>query len=468
MSLAPGTRLRTGDVVDGFVVGEVVHEGALSTIRRARRPGDERALLMKVPRLLEGSDPAAVVGFEMEQMILPKLSGAHVPAFVAAESLAYLVMEEVPGASLLERLPDLPLPALEVAAIGARVATALHDVHRQHVVHLDVKPSNVLLRPTGEAVLIDFGLARHERLPDLMAEEFRVPYGTGPYMAPEQVLGVRRDPRSDLFALGVLLYFFATGERPFGEPRGRRALHRRLWRDPPPPRAIRGDVPPWLQEVLLRCLEVDAARRHPTAAQLAFDLSHPDQVPLGERAARLRRDPWSVAWRRRLRGPEIARTRIDEQVASAPVVAVAVDLEGDAELADALRETVRRGLERLPGTRFACLYVLRQHRIALDTTLDEDGRHRHAARLAELRRWAKPLGLEVGRLTFHVLEAPDAADAILEYASANRVDHVVLGARSTSWRRALLGSVSAKVATDAPCTVTVVRPARPARGAGAA
>ena len=91
-----------------------------------------------------------------------------------------------------------------VAEIGVKVATALDDLHRQHVIHLDVKPSNVMFRPAGEAVLIDFGLSHHDQLPDLMQAEFRLPFGSAPYMAPEQLLGVRHDPRSDLFALGCL------------------------------------------------------------------------------------------------------------------------------------------------------------------------------------------------------------------------------------------------------------------------
>ena len=85
-------------------------------------------------------------------------------------------------------------------------------------------------------MLIDFGLSHHNQLPDLLQEEFRLPYGTAPYMAPERLLGVRDDPRSDLFSLGVLLYFFTTGERPFGETETLRGMRRRLWRDPYPPR----------------------------------------------------------------------------------------------------------------------------------------------------------------------------------------------------------------------------------------
>src|SRR5205823_12264864 len=109
----------------------------------------------------------------------------------------------------------------------------------------------IMARPSGEAVFIDFGLSRHDQLPDLMKEEFRLPYGSAPYMAPEQVLGCRSEPRSDLFALGALMYFLSTGIRPFGHPDRLTGWKQRVWRDPPPPRQLRADFPLWLQEIIM-------------------------------------------------------------------------------------------------------------------------------------------------------------------------------------------------------------------------
>src|SRR5262249_61390929 len=100
------------------------------------------------------------------------------------------------------------------------------------------------------------------RSPDLMAEEFHLPMGTGPYISPEQVRHIRSDSRSDIFSLGVVLYYLATGERPFGNPTGVHGLRRRLYRDPVPPRAIAPACPPWLQEIILHCLEVDPRARY--------------------------------------------------------------------------------------------------------------------------------------------------------------------------------------------------------------
>jgi eukaryotic-like serine/threonine-protein kinase len=457
--------IHPGMTLDGFVVGPLVHRGGMASLWQVTRAGTDMPMLMKVPRLDEGEDPAAIVSFEMEQMILPRLAGPHVPKFVAAGDFAtqpYIVMERLPGSSLLARLPELPLPYAEVAALGARVAAALDDLHRQHVAHLDVKPSNVMFRPTGEAVLIDFGLSRHDQLPDLMEEEFRLPYGTAPYMAPEQIMGNRREPRSDLFALGVLLYFFATGKRPFGEAERLRHMKRRLWRDPVPPRQARPDFPPWLQEIILRCLEVNPAWRHPTAAQLAFDLQHADQVKLTARAERTRQDSWLTALRRKYDSVALATPPAEPsagQVTAAPIIVVAIDLaEGDESLAALLRVTAEHLLHAAPGARIACVNVLKQSRIALDSSLDEEGRNKHVQRLVELKHWAAPLRLAEGRVTFHVLESPDPAATILDYARANHVDHIVMGARANSLMRSLLGGVSAAVAGQAPCTVTVVRP----------
>ncbi len=459
-------RIQKGAVVDGFHIDDLLHKGGMSTLRRVSRPGISMPLLMKVPALLEGEDPAAIVGFEMEQMILPRLSGIHVPKFVASGDFAvqpYIVMELIEGTTLLNRLDDLPLPYPEVAAIGIKVAAALRDLHRQNVVHLDIKPSNIVMRETGEAALVDFGLAHHDQLPDLMAEEFRVPYGTAPYMAPEQILRNRTDPRSDIFALGVLLYFFSTGVRPFGDPKGLRGLKRRIWWDPVPPRRLKPDYPSWLQEVVLQCLEVDPLQRYPTAAHLAFDLAHPDQVRLTARSERLERDPWSARVRRRL-NPEVRPTALREiaaPLAAAPIVMVAVDVtDGGEELSEALRVTVRRLIEVVPGARFAIVNVLKHRRIGIDTTLDDEGRNKHVTRLVELKHWAQPLAIGETRLTFHVLQGTHPAETLLEYAMANHVDHVVIGARTDSVRRAILGSVSAEVAAKADCSVTVVRPPR--------
>jgi serine/threonine protein kinase len=459
--------IATGTVLDGFTIGECVHRGGMATLWTVSHPGINVPLLMKIPRVSEGEDPAAIVSFEMEQMIVPRLAGPHVPGCFGSgdfDRQPYVVIERIPGKTLYDRLGGLPIPYEEARIIVGRIATALADLHRQNVIHHDIKPSSIMFRPSGECVLIDFGLSHHNQLPDLLQEEFRLPYGTAPYMAPERLSGVRDDPRSDLFSLGVLLYFFTTGVRPFGEGETLRGMRRRLWRDPYPPRQLKTDYPPWLQEIVLRCLEIEPVWRHPTAQQLAFDLAHPEQVKLTARSERVKRDPLSTVWRRRFnRGLTQQRPKSDlaAQLASGPIVVVALDIaEGWEPLNEQLRKTAEQTLATLPSARLACLNVLKLGRITLDKTLDEQGNNKHIDRLVALRHWASPLQLDESRLTVHVLEAIDPASAILEFAEVNHVDHIVIGARQNSLVRSLLGSVSGKVAGEAGCTVTVVRPPR--------
>ena len=465
--------IERGAVLDGFTIGECVHRGGMATLWSVTHPGIAVPLLMKIPRVAEGEDPAAIVSFEMEMMILPRLKGPHVPACFGTgdfDRQAYVVIECIPGQTLYHRLPALPLPYDEARQLGGRIAAALADLHRQNVIHHDIKPSSIMIRETGEAVLIDYGLSHHHHLPDLLQEEFRVPFGTAPYMAPERLLGVRDDPRSDIFSLGVLLYFFTTGVRPFGEAETMSGMRRRLWRDPHPPRELKSDYPAWLQEIVLRCLEIEPARRYPTASQLAFDLGHPDQVKLTARAERVRRDPLLTVWRRRFnQGVMMPKPKSDiaAQLAASPIVAVAVDTAGSDEVNAALRQTSKRILATLPAARLACLNVLKLGRLTIDRTLDEQGHNKHVDRLVALKHWASPLKLDENRLTVHVLEAIDPASAILEFADVNQVDHIIIGARENSTLRSLLGGVSSKVASEARCTVTVVRPPRAAGPADA-
>ncbi|MGC2012965.1 MAG: bifunctional serine/threonine-protein kinase/universal stress protein [Pseudolabrys sp.] len=455
--------LKAGQVFDGFRLIELLPLGGMASFWRVARDGIDLPMVMKMPLLRPGEDPFTIIGYEIEQMILPRLAGPHVPRFIAAGDFdrPYIVMELIEGLSVKALIEKLPLPLGEIAAIGAKIAFALHDIHRQHVIHFDLKPSNVILRG-DDAVLIDFGLSRHDQLPDLLGEEDKGPVGTGAYIAPEQIRGDRSDPRSDLFALGVILYFLATGERPFGEPQLLANWRRRLWRDPVPPRGRNAAVPPWLQETILCCLEADPAARYATAAQLAFDLQHPDHVALTQRATRLRHDgPLTVArrWLRSKRDPpQQLRRTLASHLASAPIVLTAIDLEaGHEPLRHALALAVRRVLATEPNARLVCVNVLKLNRLAPDKLEDAQGRNPHLGRFVELKHWARSIAVAPEHITYHVIESTNPAEQIVAFARHNRVDHIVIGARGSSVLRRYLGSVSAHVVAEAPCTVTVVR-----------
>src|SRR5207244_5548762 len=266
----------------------MIHAGSMASIYRLTGRDGPLPLIIKIPRLGGGERAVNVIAFEVCRMVLGALAqGPHHPTLVAfgdVETTPYLVMEYVEGVRLNDWIGRAPIGPEEIARLGSALALALHDLHRQDVVHLDLKPTNVLYRTHGEAVLIDFGLAHHSHYPDLLAEEIRSPVGNWVYMAPEQALGVRCDPRSDLFAFGAILYQLSTGRLPFGNPTTIARLRQRLHRDPVPPRALVAGVPAWRQEIILRCLEVDARDRYAPAAGVAFDLASHAPVSVSARA----------------------------------------------------------------------------------------------------------------------------------------------------------------------------------------
>ena len=457
--------LEPGSVVDGFRVEERIHSGGMGVIYRVTGRDVPFPMIMKVPRLGPGEPGEAVVTFEVEKMVMAALKGPHVPRFVAAGDLArqaYLVMERVEGRSLAEWNGRGPVPVEEVVRVGVALANALHSLHQQETIHLDLKPSNVILREGGEAVLIDFGLAHHGHYPDLLAEEFRHPMGSSPYLSPEQVLGVRNDLRSDIFSLGVVLYELATGRLPFGAPTTSSGLRKRLWRDPVPPRALVPSLPEWLQEVVLRCLEPRAGDRYASAAQVAFDLAHPDQVVPTERSRRRRRQGLGkrfLKWVRAAGYEEAALPRPSAHLSGAPIVLAAVATAHTNEARnEALRLAVRRLVVAGENTRLACVTVIRPSPEMVGAAPEQAATSQRIRHLVLLRHWAEALRLPPEQISFHVLEAGDPADALLEYARANRVDHVVIGAPPRDVTLGgLLGTVATKVALEAPCTVTVVR-----------
>jgi nucleotide-binding universal stress UspA family protein len=240
-------------------------------------------------------------------------------------------------------------------------------------------------------------------------------------------------------------------------------LKTRLWRDPIPPRKIRRDIPPFLQEIILRCLEVDPAKRFQTPARLAFALQNPDAVMLTERAGRMNRDGIVTALRRWLR---VRALPPPEPQAYAPnsgaIVLVAVNLDEEFEyLAEAVRVHTERVLTSSGDVRLACVNVLKLSSVFVHDPFDAEGRNIHVQRLVELKDWARPLGLATDKISFHVLEHMDPAEAILEFAEKNHADQIVVGARGRSQMRRFLGSVSSEVAARAPCTVTLVRATDP-------
>ncbi len=461
-SLAPGSEIDGFRVINRLHIGGTAH---LFSVEVIKGPDPGFPLVMKVPRVGHDQPTESILGFETEAMILPALKGAHVPRFVAAGDLArvpYLTMEWLQGTGLAAIATTAPLPEARVLKLGASVADAVHALHQQNTIHHDLKPDNIIIREDETAVLLDFGFAHHAHFPDFLAEEKRFASGSAPYVSPEQLTGSRADPRSDIFALGVVLYELATGKLPFGVPDTLNAMKNRLWASPAPPRTRVPSIPPWLQEVILRCLEPDPAARYQSAAHVALDLRNPEQVLLTARANRTERagfmTQFGLWWRSR--GERHALNRNPQVLISeSPVIMVAVDTSHpDDERHQALQWTARQMASLNLEFRLICVSAIRAASIGESGGVADTSSGLQLVHKVRLRNWIEPLRLPAHRVSLHVLESGDPAATLLEFAKSNNVDLIVLGApapneTSLAWWR----SVASTVTANAHCSVHVVR-----------
>jgi eukaryotic-like serine/threonine-protein kinase len=269
-----------GRTLGQYRVLEKLGAGGMGEVYRAHDSRLERDVALKVLPTAGPADDAARKRFRKEALALSKLNHPNIATifdFNTLEGLDFLVMELVEGEPLASRIGGMALSEKEVSALGMQLADALEDAHVHGVVHRDLKPANIVVTPKNQAKVLDFGLARLIRVPaagDLTASLTATPAaaGTLPYMAPEQLEGQEADARSDIYALGAVLYEMATGQRPFHDALPTRLVNAILHEPPVPPRVRNERISPELERIILKCLEKDPARRYHSAKELSIDL----------------------------------------------------------------------------------------------------------------------------------------------------------------------------------------------------
>jgi len=289
--------LLAGAFVGPYHITAHIGSGGMGDVYRARDPKLQRDVAIKVLPEAFAADPDRLARFEREALAVAALSHPGILSihdFGKADGHTYAVMELLEGETLRQRLESSPLPARRAIDIAAQIARALAAAHGKGIVHRDIKPGNVMVTEDGHVKVLDFGLARQFRLPgsnQMGIEGSTVPgrpLGTANYMAPERILQLPLDPRSDLFSLGVILYEMATGRLPFAGASPSDTVTNVLDREPEPLTTLAPDRPITLEHVVTRLLAKRAADRYQSAEHLAEALARID-VPPSTLATRLLR-----------------------------------------------------------------------------------------------------------------------------------------------------------------------------------
>lgn len=244
--------------------------GGMAVVYKGYHPTLQRHVAIKVLAPHRARNPDLVQRFLREARAVARLSHpniVHVYDVGQEQDLYYFIMEYVPGRALSKMLAERRLlPQDEILAIAGQVAAALDYAHEQGLIHRDVKPSNIMVEPKGRAVLTDFGIAWAAEEDRLTVEGGAL--GTPQYMAPEQVQAQDVGPRTDLYALGVVIYELLAGVVPFDAPSTTAVMHQQVYNPVPPIRTKNPDVPATVEAVLQRALAKLPAERYGSGADL--------------------------------------------------------------------------------------------------------------------------------------------------------------------------------------------------------
>jgi eukaryotic-like serine/threonine-protein kinase len=288
-----------GQTLGRYRVLEETGVGGMGVVYRAHDQQLERDVAIKV---LPGgllADETARKNFRKEALALAKLNHPSIETiheFGSENGVDFIVTEYIPGITLDGKLAGGALPEPEILRLAIQLTEGLEAAHEQRIVHRDLKPSNLRLSRSGQLKILDFGLAKfvvpanETEVTSSLGNSQRFT-GTVPYMAPEQLLGKPVDSRSDIWAVGAVLYEMATAHRPFEGETPAALIADIIHKDPPPPRSHKPDLPSRLEGVILKCLEKNPERRYQSAHDLRIELER-----LGlEETSRVRRAAWRWA-----------------------------------------------------------------------------------------------------------------------------------------------------------------------------
>ena len=244
--------------------------GGMASVYLAEHAQLRRAVVLKVLHTHLAKDAEMMERFRREARAASELVHPHIVPIIDAGDLGgvmFTVMPYLTGGSLAERVARGPQPSVEVASAVAQAASALDYAHRRGIVHRDVKPDNILYDEDGHALVTDFGIAETRSQGRLTASGRAM--GTPHYMSPEQALGKLVDGRSDVYALGVVMYEALVGAPPFDGPDGFAVGYKQVHEAPVSAQQVNSEIPPALNDIVMKCLAKSPVERFARANDLS-------------------------------------------------------------------------------------------------------------------------------------------------------------------------------------------------------
>jgi eukaryotic-like serine/threonine-protein kinase len=298
---------QVGQTLDGrFLLTDVIGRGGMATIFKAKDlENDSAPVVVKVPLPIFASGAGSWSIFQHEEEIGRRLDHPNILKFLALapdKHRSYIVTEFVAGASLASRLKGhVCLPEREALSIASQICDALDYVHGIGVVHYDLKPDNVMLRPDGTIRLIDFGLAHTAVTTRFAFSGPAVALGSADYVAPEQIARKRGRKSVDIYGVGAMLYEMLTGRPPFPGDDPFVVASVRVLGDPPAPRSLNPNISRQAEDIVLRALRRNPAERYASAVAMKADLDHPERMTVVGLSDRLEPVTRWRRWRRMAR-----------------------------------------------------------------------------------------------------------------------------------------------------------------------
>ncbi|MBU0944693.1 MAG: protein kinase [Proteobacteria bacterium] len=339
-----------GDSIDIFILRSELYQGAMATLFLAQDLLSRQQVVLKIPCGDILNHPIILYHYQNEERVGRLLEHPAVIRFIHRErSRQYIIMEHVLGQDLRSRVGKGRRLELNAAlSLMDQLCRGVSYLHKQSIVHLDLKPENILCLKDASIKIIDFGLASCLHLPDLLARDLKNPQGTPWYIAPEQLLGERADPRCDIYSMGMLLYEMLTGQLPWPRSGNIHIARRRLHHDPTPPRYYNPEIPPQIQSVILRAIARHADDRYASVEDFHNDLECWQQLPLTGAGSNVRPPPlWRHLFPKKsvqLRGKQEKRTTLSG--AQPQIIAALIDSsQSDNVLAEVKKLALIRSAE---------------------------------------------------------------------------------------------------------------------------